>query len=115
DEYILEGNLRGCRVIDTIQINSMPIPDIDLGNDGDICEDETIVLHASYRNRSSYLWNTGDTTETISVTSAGLYSVVVTSEYKCVGADTIQLAFHPKPVVSLPVDTAVCEETPLLI
>ncbi len=115
DEYILEVNLRGCRVRDTVIITAMPVPDIDLGEDGDICAEEVIVLDGSYGTNSRYDWNTGETTGSISVTSAGTYAVTVTSEHHCVGSDTIVLSYYPNPLVYLGMDTSVCEETPLVI
>ncbi len=111
--YMLEVNLRGCRVHDTINIVAMPVPDIDLGTDDDICPDQTIVLDATYQQGSRYLWNTGDTTATYPATSAGVYQVTVTSADGCVGTDEIVLSFYPDPVVLLGPDTVVCEETPL--
>ncbi|MBC7448563.1 MAG: T9SS type A sorting domain-containing protein [Hymenobacteraceae bacterium] len=57
----------------------------------------------------SYLWSTGATTQSISVTAAGSYSVAVTSAAGCVGDDTTQVIFDNGPTVTLP-DTvqAVC-------
>ncbi len=112
DNYILSVNLNGCVVSDTIAITAMPPPDIDLGDDGDICPEQTIVLDGSYSN-SSYRWNTGETTPSITVTSAGAYHVTVTTEHRCTGSDTITLSYYPEPTVSLGADTIVCEETPL--
>jgi gliding motility-associated-like protein len=113
--YVLEANLRGCRVYDTIQITAMPRPDVDLGSDRDICADEVILLDATYGANSRYLWNTGDTSATLTVTKAGLYSVTVTSAFNCNGADSILLSYYPRPIVFLGADTTVCEETPLLL
>jgi gliding motility-associated-like protein len=45
-----------------------------------ICEDSTILLSAE-SGYSSYLWSTGETTRTISVSDPGLYSVVVSNDY----------------------------------
>ncbi len=112
-DYVLSVNLNGCVVLDTISITAMPDPDINLGADGDICYEQTIILDAGYGSNSSYAWNTGATTSSISVTDAGTYIVDVTTEYNCTGRDTIVLSYFPDPVVSLGPDTTVCEETPL--
>ncbi len=111
--YHLEVNLEGCIVRDTILVTAMPPPDIDLGEDGDICPEETIVLDGAYGSGSTYIWNTGSTSADISVTVPGLYWVQVTSEHQCIGSDSILLSYHPRPTVSLGIDTTVCEETPL--
>ena len=114
-EYMLAVNLEGCIVSDTISITAMPVPDIDLGPDRDICPEQTIMLDASYGNASVYVWNAGETTASLPVTDAGTYWVTVTSEYHCIGRDTVVLHYYPRPTVSLGADTTVCEETPLVL
>ncbi len=114
-DYILSVNLEGCIVHDTIHITAMPDPSVDLGPDDDICPEQTIVLDAYMSGNNDYLWNTGDTTPDITVTSGGVYWVEVISEYGCTGRDSITLSHYPKPVVMLGQDTIVCEETPLLL
>jgi gliding motility-associated-like protein len=111
--YVEEVKLRGCVVYDTVEIIAMPIPEIDLGGDRDICTDQTIALDGSFGSGSSYLWNTGETTSSISVSTPGTYGVRVTTEHHCVGGDTVTLSHYPHPTVILPGDTSVCEEEPL--
>jgi len=113
NDYILSVDLDGCVVSDTAVITAMPDPEINLGEDGDICPEQTIVLDGSYGSNSSYVWNTGETTSSISVTSEGTYRVTVTTEHGCIGGDTIILSYYPEPAVALGADTTVCEETPL--
>ncbi len=111
--YTLTVDVDGCVVHDTVHITAMPPPDIDLGGDRDICPEQTIVLDGTHSQNSRYVWSTGEITPSIAVTSAGVYGVEVTTEFGCVGGDTVTLTFYPKPVVRLGEDTTVCEETPL--
>ncbi len=113
--YILEVNLSGCRVRDTVMITAMSPADISIASPRDICPEQEIKLNASHEGNNRYIWNTGDTTGSISVTKEGTYSVTVITEYKCVSNDTTKLSYHPKPTVWLGADTTVCEETPLTI
>ncbi len=53
-------------------------PEVNLGNDTVINQGESIVLDAGNEG-STYLWSTGDTTQTISVSETGYYSVLVTN------------------------------------
>ena len=53
-----------------------PNPTVDLGTDVDICDGATQTLDAG-STPTNYLWNTGATTQTIDVTTAGTYSVTV--------------------------------------
>jgi gliding motility-associated-like protein len=110
--YWLKADIAGCIVIDTANITAMPDPDINLGQDSDLCFGQTIILNATYPN-STYLWSTGANTATLQITEAGLYWVHVTSEFGCTSGDTIRFQAVQKPVVQLGQDTTVCEETPL--
>ncbi len=112
-DYILSVSVESCTVSDTIMITAMPDPDIDLGPDDDICPEQVIILDASAPGNNRYVWNTGDTTDSVSVSAGGLYQVEVTSEYGCSSSDSIMLRHYPEPVVMLGNDTTVCEETPL--
>jgi PKD repeat protein len=61
------------------------------------------VLHAGTQF-SHYLWNTGDTTESITVNSNGSYHVRVTDIFGGVSSDTVKLTY---PVITLH-DTLIC-------
>ena len=115
--YWLTADLEGCKVSDTVQITVTPLPEPDLGKDGDICPEQVIVLDGSdpYDPSGNYRWNTGDTTSSLSVREAGTYWVEVTSPYRCKGYDTVTFTYYPLPVVSLGADTTVCEEQPLTL
>ena len=58
-----------------IMINAPPT--VDLGNDTtSICQGDSVLLDAG-AGHTSYLWSTGDTTQTIYASSSGSYSVTV--------------------------------------
>jgi gliding motility-associated-like protein len=109
DNYVLEVNLEGCIVYDTIVVTAMPPFIPDLGPDRDICPDEVMTLSANYSGMGTYLWSTGEVTSDIEVSEPGTYHVTVVSEYQCVGSDTVVLSLYPLPIVSLGQDTTVCE------
>ena len=62
-------------------------PVVDLGPDLSICEGSTHILDAG-PGFSSYQWSTGETSQTISVSEAGRYSVVV-SNGGCTATDEV--------------------------
>lgn len=113
--YILAANRGRCIGRDTVNIVAMPAPEINLGDDRDICDEQTITLDATYQTNSSYLWNTGDTTAVYVAIREGVYAVRVTSEHGCIGYDTIIFKHSPSPEVILGNDTTVCEDVPLTI
>lgn len=81
-------------------ISVYPYPEISLGEDVVACTGDTITLDAGLH--AAYLWNTGDTTATLKVTGTGEYWVMVTSEFDCSTADTVNVT-----VLQIPGTTSV--------
>jgi hypothetical protein len=85
-----------------VTVNPNPTPN--LGPDTTVCG--SYVLDAG--PGSSYAWSTGATTQTLVVTSPGLYAVTVTDANGCVGSDQADLDVNPLPVITIN-DTVLCE------
>jgi hypothetical protein len=83
-------------VNDQVMIQVNPLPAIYIGADTTMCQGEMIVLDAG-AGFATYLWSTGETTQTIEVSISGDYSVVVTNEFDCSGTDAINLHFMQMP------------------
>jgi PKD repeat protein len=90
-------NASGCIARDTVVITVNPLPVVYLGNDTSFCAPAAITLNAGNAG-SSYLWSTQATTQTISASTSGSYSVRVTSPAGCVARDTINVTVRPQPV-----------------
>ena len=78
----------GCTAFDVINVTVNPAPNVNLGADIIVCSGETVILNAANPG-STYLWNTGATTQTINVIATGNYSVVVTNGFSCTDSDLI--------------------------
>ena len=78
----------GCENADTIAINTLALPVIDLGDDTLLCAGNLLLLDAQNPG-STYEWNTGDTQQQLSVNASGSYFVEVTQANGCVDSDTI--------------------------
>jgi hypothetical protein len=91
-----------CSTTDAIvvTINSKPV--VDLGNDTSFCTGSGIVLDAMNAG-AAYVWsNAGSsTTQMLTVTSGGTYSVTVTDANSCSGTDTIVITENVLPVVDI--------------
>jgi hypothetical protein len=84
----------------TIVVNPLPVTYI--GEDAIICLGDSVTLDAG-AGFASYLWSTGETTQTIKARTAGEYSVIVTNEFTCTAADamTLNVTLNPdKPVIT---------------
>src|ERR1044072_5760050 len=80
-------SIGSCRTSDTAQVNFLS--SVNLGADVSLCNlSGGLVLDAGNPN-STYLWSTGETSQTITVNEAGTYWVNVTSAAQCSLTDTI--------------------------
>jgi hypothetical protein len=76
----------GCTVMDTVQVTVGAVASNFLIGDTTICANSNVVLDAGTAN--SYLWNTGDTTQTILV-GGGTYHVAIDNGSGCLSVDTV--------------------------
>jgi len=97
-------------VTDSIYISVYQLPTVDLGNDTTVCENASITLDAGNPG-ATYLWSTGDTTQTIVANGSGetMYWVDVNNENACSNQDTVYINFAAIPVVNLGDDITTCE------
>jgi gliding motility-associated-like protein len=98
----------GCTVTDSIYIFvDDPNIGISLGNDTTICSGAFITLAPDFGIYDTYVWSTGDTTPSISVTQPGTYSLQVSTE--CGSADDqITISNWPYPDPNLGEDINLC-------
>ena len=77
------------------------------------CEKSSVELAAS--GASSYKWNTGATSASLTVSAAGTYSVTGTDRNGCKNTGRVEISEKPLPYAasSLPADTTVCHGTTL--
>lgn len=86
--YLDVTSANGCSSSDTIVISLYNSPIIFLGNDTTIALGNSLQLSAG-AGFSKYNWSNGQTSQTISITQSGTYSVTVTDANGCTGSDTI--------------------------
>lgn len=92
-----------------VTVNPNPMPVITANGDSAICDGEEILLSTTLYN--SYDWSTGDTTQIISVTETGSYTVTVTNQFGCEGtSSSFDVVSNPNPEVSIEADgpTTIC-------
>jgi hypothetical protein len=94
----INGNFRNPQNPTVGAFEQLSAPTIDLGSDTTICGTD-FVLDAGNPG-SLYLWSTGETTQTISLSSSGTYSVFV-SNSEGESSDTINVSINPFPTISI--------------
>jgi hypothetical protein len=75
-----------------------PQPEVYIGNDTTLCAYEPFYIDAG-PGFSGYLWQNGDTTQTIQAESSGIYWCQVTGEGGCTDTDSLTLVLNPVPDV----------------
>lgn len=94
--YTVIGGGAGCTDTKTISVSVVQNPTVAVSN-ATICAGSSTVLTAS--GATTYSWNTGATTPTISVSSAGIYTVTGTSN-GCVNTRTVNLTVNTIPTTT---------------
>ncbi len=85
-----------CQENQNININIIPSPEIAFSEHDTLWVDPGFILEAGY-GAESYYWNTGETTETITIDSMGNYIVEVTSYENCKSIDAVQILWAGTP------------------
>lgn len=83
--------VNGCDSIIVTNLTVNPLPVVNLGNDIAVPNPPVILNGGS--GAASYLWNTGATSQTITVTQNGTYSVTVTNSFGCTASDEVNVNF----------------------
>jgi PKD repeat protein len=113
---VLVTNSNGCvGSSDTASVTILPLPKPKLVAKGStsICPASTLQIDAP-SGFSSYLWSNGATTQSITVSDSGRYSVIVTNSNGCIGnSDTITVKVLPPPSPKLSANgsTSLCAGT----
>jgi gliding motility-associated-like protein len=95
-------------VSDTINITQSAGLNFSFGGNTSVCRGSSINLDAG-SGYTGYLWSSGETTQSITITNPGKYWAQV-SKNGCTGSDTIQVTQLDKPpVFSLGKDTVYCD------
>jgi large repetitive protein len=111
-QLIVTENTTGCA--DTtdlmVTISQGYNPRITVIGDTMLCEGDTVILEAD-AGYETYEWSTGETTQSITVTAAGTYQVIV-ADSSCEGQShplTVVMLPRPSPVIVPSGPTTICD------
>ncbi len=108
-QYILSVTDSFCTLNDSLVVTVMS-DSVEILIDSTIaCVDDTITLSANTTG-VQYLWNTGETSQTIQTINAGIFSVTSTDANGCVGVDSITINDFTHVQIS-GFDTIICNRT----
>ena len=88
----LEIIKNNCAFRDSINIQVVEAPQVDLGQSQRLCDGEISLLDATNLLADTYLWSDGSSSPTLSVSQAGTYAVSVTAN-GCTTEDQVEISF----------------------
>ena len=105
---VVATTAQGCKSYDTVKVLQLyPNPVVTLDHNNRLCQGTSKILDAG--RFSSYLWQNGATTASITVSNTGIYYVTVTDNNGCKGSDTCRITtLLPLPANFLPADLTKC-------
>lgn len=104
--YWAEVKSSTCLYRDSILVDYITLPKLDLGNDTAICDNSSYTLQANI-GAGQYIWQNGSTNNQLKITNAGKYKLIYT-EKNCSIKDSINIQIRKSPAVYLGKDTAFC-------
>ncbi len=113
-------NAAGCTSTDQITIEADAVPVLELGEDVGICPGETATLSAGTDPTFVYNWTLDGqpitpTTNEITVTETGLYTVSASNDAGCTAMDEVIVSDAILPLLDLGPDTSICPKTTLIL
>lgn len=105
--FWVEATRNGCSERDSITIGLKSLPRFDLGQDTVLCEGEQALLGVNIPG-ATYLWQDGNTPNTIQISRAGTYWLQAERE-GCVFRDTLSASYTVLPTNRLGTDKTICQ------
>lgn len=114
--YSVTIDIGGCQLQDDIDVEFVGL-DVDLGPDFSLCPGETAMIGQNVGIAgATYSWNTGQTTDSIVVSAAGLYELTVSVNACNRQSDVnVTIANGGNILVDIGNDTTLCEGSPLVL
>lgn len=109
---VIVTDSNGFITTDAIALVVYSLNDLELGPDVSVCDGSPLTLNAG-TGANSYLWNTGATTNSLTVTTSGTYFVTASYGVGCLKIDQVEVFIadlQPGYTVS---DTQVCRYLPV--
>lgn len=110
----LEYSDRFCKLKDSISVKFGNKFKVYIGNDTAFCHQFQYVLKPS-KPYKTYKWNTGESTNSISVNDKGEYILNVSDSNSCASADSVLISKIDKPRIKVIYDSVQCQKVTLQV
>ncbi len=99
-------DINGCVASSEIMVTEEEFLMPAITGDREFCDGESTILNAG--DFATYLWSTNEVTQTIEVTTAGLYSVEVSDVGGCTGTNEVLVEVLPLPTPGINGEPQIC-------
>ena len=98
--------VNGCDSVLTLVVTLEALPPTAITGITTICEGESTTLTAN--GGVSYVWSNGGTTNSISVSQSGVYTVTATNAEGCSNTANVAVTVNPLPTITIGGNTTLC-------
>jgi len=116
-QYIATVTVPGCGTYkDTVNItySAYAAPPFSLGPDTLLCPKQIFPITAAVTGATAYMWSTKEQTQTIQVSSRGIYWAFVNVAGQCEVVDTVEIMYRGNKNLDFR-DTAICKGSTLIL
>ncbi|MCY7409351.1 MAG: T9SS type A sorting domain-containing protein, partial [Chitinophagales bacterium] len=101
-------DITGCNILRGVVVSVSSFPALAITGNNSICSGQSTTFDAG-AGYSSYLWSNGATTKTITLSTAGTYTVTVTNSNGCSGTSSRALTINATSTVTVsPTSSSIC-------
>ena len=100
----------GCKNTKSIIVSDIEILKAEIQGDPAFCDGESTTLTIQPQGKS-YLWNTGETTQSIVVNQSGVYSATITTDTDCKIDAEIEVIKNPLPTFQILGEIIICNNS----
>lgn len=111
-------SLTGCQSRDSMVVQVVPPPLVDLGGPVSLCQGGSVTLYADSVGNypgATYLWSTGSTAGQITTSAPGWTWAELSTPDGCQHRDSVFVVVHPLPTPDLGPDTTLCDSAVLVL
>ena len=99
--------VNGCDSVLTLTLTVKSLPTPSISGNTTLCDGENTTLTAN--GGATYLWSSGSTNNTVSVSQSGVYTVTVTNTDGCSATTNVTVTVNPLPNVSISGNNSFCQ------
>ncbi|MBR5984100.1 MAG: T9SS type A sorting domain-containing protein [Bacteroidales bacterium] len=104
---VVATDANGCTSSASIVVTQNSLPEVSISDQQTICSGSSATLLAS--GGTSYEWSNGSTDASISVTTGGTYTVVVTNGAGCTATASAMVTVNESPLPQISGNLSICE------